>query len=260
MSIPAWEEDAGRPFLVHGTRFLDLLSEALDAADQEKENRRRPTGRAGSVPARATTPTGHGGYVPGARTGVVTPAVRSSSSLGAGSSSVPNKRQRVGENGGSLGTTPVYTGGRAPLGAHRGMNSGGGGPARSASPTKIPSKSAAGPRTAALAMVLPKPGTQYHALGHGRIPGSVVYGAGVAGVHGASTYGRSASTGYRAASGGATAAVGKATRAKRESFKPRPSMDALEPGHGVGAGAAHARAVPAKRWDAGFTLKEEEEY
>ena len=260
MSIPAWEEEAGRPFLVHGIRFLDVLNEALDAADQEKENRRRPTGRAGSVPARATTPTGHSGYVPGARSGVVTPAVRSSSSLGAGSSSVPSKRQRIGENGASLGTTPAYTGGRAPLGAHRGMNSGSGGPPRSASPTKIPSKSASGPRTAALAMVLPKPGTQYHALGHGRIPGSVVYGAGVAGVHGASTYGRSTSAGYRAASGGATAAAGKASRAKRESFKPRPSMDALEPGHSVGAGAAHARGVPAKRWEAGFTLKEEEEY
>lgn len=109
-------------------------------------------------------------------------------------------------------------------------------------------------------MVVPKPGTQHHALGHGRVPGSVIYGAGVAGVHSSSTYVRTASSVYRAASGGAAAAaVGKATRAKRESFKPRPSMDALEPTHGVGAGAAHTRGVP-KRWEAGFTVREEEEY
>ncbi|KAF8192990.1 microtubule associated protein-domain-containing protein [Pholiota molesta] len=165
ISIPAWEEDAGRPFLVHGARFMDILNEALDAADQEKENKRRPAGRAGSVPARATTPTGHAGYMPGVRTGVVTPAVRSSASLG-----------RV---------VTVY-------------------------PTSV----------SALAR------TERHA------------------------YGRAASAGYRAPSAGATygtqkaAAVVKATRARRESFKPRPSIDAVDhAGHGTG----------------GFTVKEEDE-
>ncbi|KAF9479819.1 hypothetical protein BDN70DRAFT_833821 [Pholiota conissans] len=258
VSIPAWEEDAGRPFLVHGARFMDILNEALDAADQEKENKRRPAGRAGSVPARATTPTGHGGYMPGARTGVVTPAVRSSASLGAGSNSMPNKRQRIGENGTSAGHTPVYAAGgaRAPLGSHRGGNSG---IARSVSPTKLPTKIPISggpslPRSAALTMVVPKPGTQQHALGHGRMPSSVIYGAGVTGVP--SAYGRSTSAGYRAASGGAAygvqkAAAVKASRARRESFKPRPSMDAMD--H---AGVARAGAG---RWGGGFTVKEEEE-
>jgi protein regulator of cytokinesis 1 len=236
---------------------MDILNEALDAADQEKENKRRPAGRAGSVPARATTPTGHAGYMPGVRTGVVTPAVRSSASLGAGSNSVPNKRQRIGENGAAVSSG----GARAPLGAHRGLNSGSGGIPRSASPTKIPSKlptsgGSSLPRPAALAMVLPKPGTQHHALGHGRMPSSVIYSAGVGTVP--SAYGRAASAGYRAPSAGATygaqkaAAVVKATRARRESFKPRPSIDAVDhAGHGHGSGAG--------RWGGGFTVKEEDE-
>ncbi|KXN82934.1 Anaphase spindle elongation protein 1 [Leucoagaricus sp. SymC.cos] len=53
-SIPAWEEETGRPFLVNGESFLPMLMEAVAASDQE--NRRRPP-RAGSVPPRATTPT-----------------------------------------------------------------------------------------------------------------------------------------------------------------------------------------------------------
>ncbi|KAJ3509210.1 hypothetical protein NLJ89_g5340 [Agrocybe chaxingu] len=40
VSIPAWEDEAGRPFLVHGESFLQILLEAVSANDQE--NRRKP--------------------------------------------------------------------------------------------------------------------------------------------------------------------------------------------------------------------------
>ncbi len=98
--------------------FMDVLNEALDA--QTKRRRTAVGQRVGlglSLPGRQR-PRDTAAMSPGHRSGVVTPAVRSSSSLGAGSSSVPSKRQRIGENGASLGTMPAYTGGRAPLGAH----------------------------------------------------------------------------------------------------------------------------------------------
>ncbi|KAH9475907.1 Anaphase spindle elongation protein 1 [Psilocybe cubensis] len=276
VSIPAWEEDAGRPFLVHGESFLQLLMESVSAADQE--NKRKPSSRAGSVPARATTPTGSSGYVPGTKTGVVTPAVRTREQAGNGSQSVPSKRQRVGEHAAS---TPVY-GVRAPLGTHRGVNtsnsnSNSNGHLRSSSPTKIPSKSLSGgvgsglPRPAGLTlgMVQPKPGTAQHALGHGRVPTSVIYGAsayapGSMGVRSASVMGYG--SGGRTASGGAAAGgygkagsvagaggiAKKSTRARRESFKPRPSVDVVDIPVAVGHGT--------KRWGGGYTVNEDEEY
>ncbi|KAF8154613.1 microtubule associated protein-domain-containing protein [Crassisporium funariophilum] len=262
VSIPAWEQDAGRPFLVHGERFMDLLMETVSAADQE--NKRKPP-RAGSVPPRATTPVNSShAYVPGVKTGVVTPAVRSGAHLS--SQSVPNKRQRLGGNS-SSGNTPSYSSGnRAPLGSYRGANVASG-IARASSPTKIPSKTPSGgsslPRPASSSMIMPKPGTQHHALGHGRVPTSVIYGAGVTGTHGgsypagarsissSSGYGhaRYPSAGHTKAGGGAV--MKKATRAHRESFKPRPSMDAMDMGVSVGVGGA--------RWGGGFTVKEEED-
>ncbi|KDR79106.1 hypothetical protein GALMADRAFT_92933 [Galerina marginata CBS 339.88] len=256
ISIPAWEEDAGRPFLVHGESFLQMLMETVSATDQE--NKRKPP-RAGSVPPRATTPVNSSnGYVPGAKTGVVTPAFRTSSQVS--SQSVPNKRQRLGEN------PSVYSTARAPLGAHRGENTGG--LARASSPTKIPTKTLGGsslPRPATLAMIVPKIGTQHHSLGHGRVPSTVIYGAGVTGVNtyapGARStssssvhaYGRAPSAGYsKATRMSGPADIKKATRARRESFKPRPSMNTLDLGVGV--------AVGGSRWGGGFTVKEEDEY
>jgi len=259
LSIPAWEEEAGRPFLVHGESFLQILMQTVTAADQENK-RKQP--RAGSVPPRSTTPVNPpSSYVPGTRTGVVTPAVRTSSQMV--SRSVPNKRQRLGENSMSSSTPNFGTAARAPLGNHRGGNVNGG--ARASSPTKIPSKTSTGggSRPATMSMVMPKPGTQHHALGHGRVPSSVIYSAGVAGVNtyssGRSTsagqaYPRSNSAGYGSkvhnASGPTT--MKKTTRVRRESFKPRPSMDAqMDIGHNAGNAA---------RWGEEFTVKEEEEY
>jgi len=239
---------------------MQLLMETVSAADQE--NRRKPP-RAGSVPPRATTPVNpSNSYVPGVKTGVVTPAVRPASHNS--SQSVPNKRQRLGENLSSE-HTPNYPGGaRAPLGASRINNGGSSGMHRAASPTKIPSKTpnASGgsslPRPAAISMIMPKPGTQHHALGHGRVPSSVVYGsasgggsypAGVRSNTSSQSYGRFPSSGY--AKKGEESGMKKATRARRESFKPRPSVDAMDLGMSVGVGGT--------RWGGGFTVREEDE-
>ncbi|KAG6865456.1 hypothetical protein C0991_002379 [Blastosporella zonata] len=85
-SISAWEEEAQRPFLVHGESILQLLMETVNTTDPE--NKRKPP-RAGSVPARATTPVNSvnsvNSYVPGSKT----------ARPGSASQSVPNKRQRL---------------------------------------------------------------------------------------------------------------------------------------------------------------------
>jgi len=107
-------------------------------------------------------------------------------------------------------------------------------------------------------MIMPKPGTQHHALGHGRVPSSVIYGVAdgsgsyPAGVRSTSSqgYGRFSSSGYTKKSD-QSGMMKKATRASRESFKPRPSMDAMDLGMSVGVGGA--------RWGGGFTVREEED-
>lgn len=240
---------------------------SLGAADQE--NRSKPP-RAGSVPPRATTPVSSThGYMPGTKSSLaVTPAVRSISQVaGSGSHSVPNKRQKLGEN--------VSTA-RVPLGGHRGINIFAAN-ARAPSPTKLPTKTPSAlnltsrisslPRSASIAMVVPKPGTQHHALGHGKVPTSVIYGAGVSGVPsgayvpgasirslsssatGSSGYGRSISSRPQ------EPAPKKSSRTYRESFKPRPSVECvLDPRMNSAVSAGEKR-----RWD-GFTVKEEDEY
>lgn len=263
-SIPAWETEAGRPFLVHGESILQILMETVSAQDQE--NKRKPP-RAGFVPPRATTPVNSAhAYVPGSKTGTVTPAVRPGST----SQSVPNKRQKLGESapsgqlrqgsgGKGDGNAPPHYGGRVPLGLYRGGNEGG----RAVSPSKIPGRSASGhssmprPAAAAVAMPVPKPGTQHHALGHGRLPSGVGYGGSyVAGARSTSgmTSGGYGSR-YTSGSGYAAAEVmKKASRARRESFRPRPSMDGLEIGVSVGLGGQRSR------WPGlGSSVKEEDE-
>ncbi|QRV78639.1 microtubule associated protein (ASE1) [Ceratobasidium sp. AG-Ba] len=46
--LTAWEEERGRPFTVEGVRFLDTIKEVIEAEQQDKENRKR---------GRAVTPT-----------------------------------------------------------------------------------------------------------------------------------------------------------------------------------------------------------
>ncbi|KAL1757706.1 microtubule associated protein-domain-containing protein [Schizophyllum commune] len=262
-SIPVWEEEAGRPFLVHGESIMQLLLASASVADQENKRKggHRPGGvpRAGSASSRATTPTESShGYDPRARTGVVTPAVRAGSSM-SGAHSVPNKRQRTE-------ATPSYSSSkRPPLGAHRGTNalatSQGHGTSqlstsqRAQSPTKIPATGgkmsmSSLPRPVP-SMVVPKPGTAHHALGHGRIPSTVVLtqssGFGRSLSTSTSSYGSSYATSTSGYASSAYAAKKKAARVRRESFKPRPSSE--------GAPLLDARFT----FRAGVSVKEEED-
>ena len=233
MSLPTWEAETSRTFLVHGMSMLQFLMETVSAADKENATK-RTKGRAGSVPPRATTPnttnhlapptSGHG------NSGVVTPAVRPASTLGS-SQSVPNKRPRLGE---------VHTN-RAPLGSSRGPSIN-----RSASPTKIPAPGKAPtttagsslPRPVPLAMPVPKPGTAHHGLGHGRLPSAQQLGASHSTSHGVylpshravsymstSTSSSTLSSSRYGPPSAAAVVAKKASRARRESFKPRPSVD-----------------------------------
>ncbi|KAK7049972.1 Microtubule bundling protein [Paramarasmius palmivorus] len=283
-TIPAWEQDTGRPFLVHGQSILRLLMDTISAADQENMNKRAgrhggpPPIRGGSVPPRATTPVGQMGSSAYGK-GVVTPAVRPAPE---GAKSAPNKRMKMSDSGDEGRSS------RAPFGAFRGnTNALGTSQRRDVSPSKIPGSKRAHQRgnsggsgatsslprpVPSVAMPIPKPGTQHHALGHGRLPTGGVFtsasssaassyssGGFPAGVRTASGYGGSSSTrgygnsGSRYPSGGSNARSSyvdrnpkAATRVHRESFRPRPSMD----GHDVGAG----------RYTGGFAgLREEDE-
>ncbi|ESK83169.1 microtubule associated protein [Moniliophthora roreri MCA 2997] len=283
-TIPAWEQDTGRPFLVHGQSILRVLMDTISAADQENMSKRRqggPPPRGSSVPPRATTPVSQMGSSTYGK-GVVTPAVRPAPG---GAKSAPNKRMKMSDSGDE---GHGRNGGRAPFGASRGVNALGTSQRRDISPSKIPGsgrthqRGNSGGATSSLprpvpsvAMPVPKPGTQHHALGHGRLPTGGVFTAASSsaassyssggfpvGIRTASAYGSgssvrgygSSTSGSRYPSGGS--GVGKssyadrnpkvAARVRRESFRPRPSMD----GHEVAAG----------RWTGGFAgLREEDE-
>ncbi|KAI0041479.1 hypothetical protein FA95DRAFT_1548712 [Auriscalpium vulgare] len=209
-SIPAWEAEAGRPFLAFGARMLDILAPVAGPSD--KENRRanssnsnysyRPGTRAGSVPPRSTTPSYPNSGPRGNGKSTVTPAVRSASSMNSGSQSAPNKRPRLGDAETKI-AMPV--------------------------PSRIPSGSLPRP------VPVPKPGTQQHALGHGRVPSAQMpqphaqekLSSSV--FRPASSVSSHANLGasYRSASGAAlgSSVARKAARARRESFRPRASTD-----------------------------------
>lgn len=247
ISIPAWEEEAGRPFLVHGESIMSILSATASAHTIDKENKHTGAGgkngtststRAGSAPpVRATTPINSSNhYVPGSRNtsggkGVVTPAVRAGSVIREREGS--NKRQKM------VDATP-----RTVLGTHRGTNTS----TKNASPTKVPgSRSVSVPKklsahTTTMMMPVPRPGTQHHALGHGRLPTSTArsVSASVASV-----------TRTRVPSGTAKKPAAR-TKLKRESFKPRPSADHVDHGWDKGHGARYGGF-------AGASVKEEEE-
>ena len=248
---------------MHGEPFLQLLMDSIGTSDQE--NRRKPP-RAGSVPPRATTPVNSThGYMPTTKSGNVTPAVRTISQVtDSGCRSVPNKRQKLGDSNASVP--------RVPLGGYKGVNIAAAN-ARATSPTKLPTKTpstvnlASLSRSAALAMVVPKPGTQHHALGHGRVPTSVIYGAGVSGI---SNGGYFPGASIRSVSSSTTAAGGygrstssrsqglpskKSSKPYRESFRPRPSVDCA-----LDARVNAAVNAGGKRQWGGFTVREEDGY
>lgn len=216
-SIPAWEAEAGRPFLVHGESMLQILLSAAGATD--KENRPGAKPRAGSVPPRMTTPNSAPGK------GAVTPAVRPASSMGCSQSqSVPSKRPRLAETNGTQvpSFVPRSAGGPSAGAGHP--------PSKIAMPVPVRGSSVLpvhAPR--AVSATIPR---QHAALGIGRPPSRQARPQ-------ASSVGsarlQQASGSYSARSVGSglgtstsrnpqTIAV-KAKRARRESFRPRPSGD-----------------------------------
>ncbi|KZT70570.1 hypothetical protein DAEQUDRAFT_725083 [Daedalea quercina L-15889] len=234
-SIPAWEAETGRVFLVHGESMLQLLMETVGATDKENNKRSKtPGARAGSVPPRSKTPsnpphhympaTTHGGASHGTKSsGVVTPAVRPGSSMAM--SSQPNKRPRLGESTAAHTNVPTR-GASAYLGSSKGS-----GAQRPGSPSKIPSKTlsmSSLPRPVPIAMPVPKPGTVHHALGHGRVPSAQAqpsYQVIQAQIRSVSSTSTMSYRSYGASTLNSSVLARKASRARRESFKPRPSME-----------------------------------
>ncbi|TCD69305.1 hypothetical protein EIP91_008060 [Steccherinum ochraceum] len=239
-TIPVWEAETGRQFLVHGESILQILMTSLDIQPQtEKENNKRSKSRSGSVPLRSTTPPNpvhhyvppkshHGGSSRDykserATSSGVTPAIRPSSSM---SKSAPaSKRQRLGES------TSSHNNAAPPTGRSRSTSRGAS--TRPTSPSKIPgrtpSTSSALPRpiSNAPSLVMPVPKHPSAFLGHGRAPSSVQRSA--PSYHPYPQTQRSTSASSQPTVYGAMSltagAVRKASRARRESFKPRPSMD-----------------------------------
>lgn len=208
VAIPAWEADSGRPFQVHGESVLQLLLESGSAplSDGGKENKstttgRPPPARAGSVPARATTPETHSQNRRAALTS--RPASAGSKRSAPNSSgSESNKRQRLGDaSANKIPPVPPLPSGTSKI------------------VMPLPVKASAG-------STLPRPTvtgmrSQHAALGHGRAPPNVR--GGVRQVSAPAAHSRAAS-GVRAPDPQSIAK--KASRARRESFKPRPSVDA----------------------------------
>ncbi|KZT25862.1 hypothetical protein NEOLEDRAFT_1132852 [Neolentinus lepideus HHB14362 ss-1] len=215
-SIPNWEEETGQPFLVHGQPILRILMDAADAFADDKENKKRAKSRSGSVPPRAKTPSNLGPSHNTHSRGTVTPAVRPGSSL---SQSQSSKRARLGDSTSSQPNSSSSNTYRTRLGSSTSSRSHHTGP----TPMKsgLPVKSTPSlPRPTTIPA--PKPGTQHYALGHGRGPSAA-----------ASSY-DSYSARTASSSVGALAAISTNTGltrrnvragAKRESFKPRPSVD-----------------------------------
>ncbi|KAI0030908.1 microtubule associated protein-domain-containing protein, partial [Vararia minispora EC-137] len=192
-TIPAWEAEAGRPFCVHGESMLQLLLEASAPPADGKENK-----RGSSVPpARARTPAEPPAQ-PHPRRGVVRPA---SADAQAGP---PSKRARTGDVKGGGGDS---IGGGAPGKLVMPV------PVRSALPRLVP---------------VPRLASQHASLGHGRVP-SAQQAAGL-GLRQSQSQLRSQSLSQPRTQSQThrpqTASVArKASRARRESFRPRPSAD-----------------------------------
>ncbi|OCH93159.1 hypothetical protein OBBRIDRAFT_771990 [Obba rivulosa] len=270
-SIPAWEAESGRVFRVHGESILQLLMETGGTADKENNGRKsKQTGRAGSVPARATTPLNAAQRQPpvsGAGKAAVTPAVRAGST--ATSRSVPGKRAKLGES-----TAHNNAGPRMALRSSSSSSSRHADTERPPSPfSKIPSKTPTAtsslPRkrtaTAPIPRSISRPGALHNVngLGHGRAPSRPHH------AHSYHPYPMSHRTAshasiassrtYGAAEANIAAVARKASRARRESFKPRSSVDEAWPS-ATGLGAPDMGGA-VRKWTgfSGAAVKEEDE-
>lgn len=186
--------------------MLQFLLSATGAAD--KENRRSGKARAGSVPPRATTPNSAPGK------GVVTPAVRPASSMGR-AHSVPSKRPRLAE------TNVVQVTGFVPRSAS-GASAGHHPPSKIAMPVPVRAVSATIPR-------------QHAALGIGRPPSRdpLAPRVGNAQLSSSSYRARSVGSGLGTSTSRNPQTIAlKAKRARKESFRPRPSGDWMPAGQG----------------------------
>ncbi|KAF8496347.1 microtubule associated protein-domain-containing protein [Gautieria morchelliformis] len=246
LSIPTWEDEYDRPFLVNGVSIFEVLSETINASEAGKENRKRA--RVGSVPPRGTTPQTTGG-----RAIALTPT-QHHEHFG-GSTSVPNKRPRLGNsNVANVGgvrpnnATPTFGYGsmtNTPLKPRRGYQVNGV-PKSGKTPTSSVPRPAPSARH--------KHGQPQRGGGlHGHMPTS-----GKVGVSGyvipripstASVVSNSGCSIFNAMGGGRNGS-------RRESFKPRPSVE----GSIYDMGASINGSTVGRQWAefVGRTVKEEE--
>jgi protein regulator of cytokinesis 1 len=194
--------------------MLQILLSATGAAD--KENRRGTKTRAGSVPPRATTPNSAPGK------GVVTPAIRPASSMGR-AQSVPSKRPRLAETNNVPVPPPQQmsaAAGFVPRSASGARAGGAGGaghpPSKIAMPVPV--------RAVSASITIPR---QHAALGIGRPPSREPLASGGGTAHLSGSYRmRSAGSALGTSTSRNPQAVAlKGKRARRESFRPRPSGD-----------------------------------
>lgn len=239
-SIPAWEAETGRAFLVNGESMHQILMGACGANEKENTtNKRGKTQRAGSV-TRSKTPS----YAPSSSSSKPTsnappPPVRPPSSLGA-SRNAPQRRERLGEAStsnlnhvvnplphpivpmSSRAThvrAPSPSGLRAPSTVH--------GKTPMSSLPRPATRLAAPPSTGRVASAQqPRSrGRNYHP--YQRPTRAASASASTSRVYGA--------VGLASAAAAPTAgAIRKASRSRRESFKPRPSIHDDDWGGGGG--------------------------
>ncbi len=236
IKLPPWEATHDREFLVNGVRFLDALYETVEASD--KENAKKP--RAGSVPPRSKTP------------GLPTSSI-STKPLSSGSDSlshsVPNKRPRLASSSSRI-NTDVYSQETLP---HRTPFSSRSGVDNIKSPTEDGppgsvfkhgrTQSSSLPRPKSITKTHVPPIPQVHRPGYGNAIG-LGYPSGGA-PHEAP---RSVSENKPA-----MPAVRSMRNARRESFKPRTSVDSM-------SFMAHRDVGGSRFVSYGQTVKEEDEY
>ncbi|KZT35260.1 hypothetical protein SISSUDRAFT_188445 [Sistotremastrum suecicum HHB10207 ss-3] len=211
-SIPQWEAENRKPFLVNGVSIMDVLKENI-ASDPEKENKKRP--RPGSVPTHATTPASGKGIV------ATTP----------GASEEPNKRPRIGGSAARshkpnvlVTPTPSHGNnhGRQVLGSRssalNGMSSAGLNDAKTPSSLPRPSAGYLKNHTAPKEIPPPVPAIRAHKvggdLGLGSVLGSSIMGLKQRSASASSANNASVSNGSKLQA-----------KARRESFRPRASVD-----------------------------------
>ncbi|OBZ78270.1 Anaphase spindle elongation protein 1 [Grifola frondosa] len=239
VSIPTWESETGKVFLVHGESILQILMETVSAGDKENNNNKTKQGAGRFCPSRQDT-------IQCPFSVCANPHLGPQQSI-ATTHSVPSKQLRLGESTAAYNNAP-----RAPLSNSRGASSN-----RPPSPIRIAGKTPATisslPRPV-VAMPVPKLGTLQ--LGHGRVPSTRMnhghnyhpYQAARARTasHTSSSYK------HGAAPMNPSVVARKASRARRESFKPRPSVDETW-AVGVGYSASD------RRW-AGAVKEEDEDF